>query len=95
MKSTQTARAFGLSSPRDRERHWAKIPDDTDIVVTHGPPHGILDRIQGQTEHQGDPELLAEVKRVQPLLHVFGHVHGAMGLSSRTAPPTSMLPCSV
>ncbi|WP_419806005.1 metallophosphatase domain-containing protein [Terriglobus sp.] len=72
--------AFGLSSPRDREQHWAKIPDDTDILVTHGPPHGILDCIPGQTEHQGDPELLAAVKQVQPLLHVFGHVHGAYGI---------------
>ena len=74
------AAAFGRSSPADRRRHWAKVPDDTNILVTHGPPYAILDRAPGQTEHIGDPELLERLKQLPDLkLHVFGHVHGAYG----------------
>jgi predicted phosphohydrolase len=76
--------AFGLSSPKDRVRHWARIPRDTHVLVTHGPPHGILDRPPGQEEHQGDPELLEAIKGLPELrLHVFGHVHGANGMVER------------
>lgn len=31
------------------------------------------------TYHAGDPELLEAVQRVQPLMHVFGHIHGEWG----------------
>jgi predicted phosphohydrolase len=69
--------AFGLSSPADRSRHWSNMPA-TDVLITHGPPLGVLDRSPGQ-EHMGDPELLEAVQRIAPMLHVFGHVHGAAG----------------
>lgn len=72
--------AFGKSSPTDRKRHWAKIPDDTTVLVTHGPPYGILDRSPGQMERMGDPELRERIRELRSLrLHVFGHVHGAYG----------------
>jgi Icc-related predicted phosphoesterase len=71
--------AFGLSNPADRRRLYATIPDDTDIFITHGPPFGILDVAPGSGYHAGDPELLEAVQRVQPMLHVFGHIHGAYG----------------
>lgn len=35
--------AFGRSSPADRAKLYATIPDDVNILVTHGPPEGILD----------------------------------------------------
>ena len=35
--------AFGMSSGSDRKRTWAKIPDATDILITHSPPFGFLD----------------------------------------------------
>ena len=72
--------AFGMSSSTDRRRHYSAIPPDTDILITHGPPYGILDRSPEESEHQGCPELLAAVKRTKPKLHVFGHVHGAYGV---------------
>jgi Icc-related predicted phosphoesterase len=72
--------AFGKSSGPERKRHWAKIDDDTHILVTHGPPRGILDLTPGQQERIGDPELRSRVRELQSLrLHVFGHVHGAYG----------------
>jgi Icc-related predicted phosphoesterase len=72
--------AFGMSSPNDRKRHWSKVPDDTDVLVTHGPPFGILDLSPEQTERMGDPELRKRVRQLSSLkLHAFGHVHGAHG----------------
>jgi len=72
--------AFGKSSPADRARHWAKVPADTNILITHGPPFGILDLSPGQPERMGDPELLTRVRELRSLrLHSFGHVHGGYG----------------
>jgi predicted phosphohydrolase len=73
--------AFGMISPQKRARHWAKVPE-VDVLVTHGPPLGVLDCAQGQREGIGDPELLAAVQRIRPLLHVFGHVHAGYGQTS-------------
>jgi Icc-related predicted phosphoesterase len=72
--------AFGLSSAKDRKRLYAQIPEDIDILITHGPPYGILDLGPGSHLHQGCPELLDAVMRVGPKLHVFGHIHGAYGV---------------
>jgi Icc-related predicted phosphoesterase len=71
--------AFGKSNAADRKRHWAQIPEGTDILITHGPPFGILDGAPGGNIHEGDPELWEAVLRVRPRLHVFGHVHAGYG----------------
>jgi Icc-related predicted phosphoesterase len=70
--------AFGLSSAEDRLRLYARIPENTDVLITHGPPYGILDSDSGL--HSGCRELFDAVIRVRPKLHVFGHVHGAYGI---------------
>jgi Icc-related predicted phosphoesterase len=75
--------AFAILKAEDRKRHWSRVPQRTDILITHGPPLGILDQPAG-TEHQdGCPELLEAVLRVKPRLHVFGHVHGVHGMTAR------------
>jgi Icc-related predicted phosphoesterase len=71
--------AFGRTDPEDRRRIYAGIPPDTDILVTHGPPYGILDCEHGSSRHQGCKVLLETVQRLKPRLHVFGHVHGSYG----------------
>ena len=54
------------------------IPNDADIIMTHGPPKGILDWCsQG---HVGCPNLLQAIRRVKPLMHCFGHVHEGAGV---------------
>jgi Icc-related predicted phosphoesterase len=63
-------------------RHWDKIPDDTDVLVTHGPPFGTLDKPDMLTPHLGCQELTKAVIRTMPRLHVFGHVHGGYGRES-------------
>lgn len=72
--------AFGLSSPEDRRRLYAQIPEDIDVLVTHGPPYGILDSSPDSGMHSGCRALFDAVMRVRPKLHVFGHVHGAHGI---------------
>ncbi len=53
---------------------WLKIPDNTDILITHQPPYMLLDRVfRG---HAGCPHLRdAVLTRIKPKLHVFGHLH--------------------
>lgn len=70
--------AFNLARGPDLAAVWAKIPAGTDILVTHGPPAGILDRtVRG--EFVGCQDLLDRVWEVRPRLHVFGHIHEAAG----------------
>eukprot|EP00977_Amphora_coffeiformis_P009058 scaffold2050_cov167-Amphora_coffeaeformis.AAC.12 len=58
---------------------WQAIPTDTDILITHGPPYQRGDEINPGT-NVGCPYLLSEVQdRVQPRLHVFGHIHEGRG----------------
>jgi hypothetical protein len=71
--------AFGLSSAVDRKRLYARIPWDIDVLVSHGPPFGILDTAPISGLHEGCRELLDAVTRVKPKLHVFGHIHTAYG----------------
>lgn len=71
--------AFGRSAAADRARAYSVIPKGTDILVTHGPPFGVLDRPGGTGFNNGCRELLAAVRRIRPRLHVFGHIHSAYG----------------
>jgi 3',5'-cyclic AMP phosphodiesterase CpdA len=61
--------------PRDEDVWHGKVPEDTDILITHGPPKGHLD-----TGYLGCRFLLDEIWRKKPRLHVFGHVHEGYGL---------------
>lgn len=71
--------AFNLERDSDEIRAvWEKIPDDTDILITHGPPHGILD-LTLRNNHTGCRALLDRVRAIRPKLHVFGHIHEAYG----------------
>lgn len=69
---------------------WTKIPDDLDLLITHGPPKGVLDdasRYRGGTwagsELAGCEELARRVALVRPRVHAFGHVHGRQGVVER------------
>jgi predicted phosphohydrolase len=70
--------AFNLDRGEPLRRVWAKIPAGIDILMTHGPPYGILDATF-RGELVGCEELLEAVGRVRPKLHVFGHIHEAHG----------------
>lgn len=62
---------------------WEKIPDDTQILVTHVPPAGIMDLMTADGP-SGCAQLLARIGQLKHLkLHVFGHVHGGYGRLER------------
>jgi len=74
---------WGFNAKRGKEIAdiWDKIPTDTDILITHGPPYGILDYDSIQNENGGCEDLLKAVKnRIKPLYHVFGHYHEGYGV---------------
>jgi len=77
--SPYTPTFFSWSFMRDRSvlhRYWNSIPSNTDILITHGPPKGILDLAYGETlEYCGDKSLLNKVLEIQPQYHIFGHIH--------------------
>lgn len=70
--------AFNLDRGAPLRHIWDAIPADTDVLITHGPPHGILDRT-AHGEDVGCEELRRAVERVAPRLHVFGHIHESHG----------------
>lgn len=73
--------AFNL--PRNGEElkaKWNAIPDNTDILITHGPPFEYLDIPGGGRPIRVGCEMLRErVDIVRPKIHVFGHIHGSYG----------------
>ena len=71
--------AFNLPRGPKLAEMWALIPDDTDVLITHSPPYGILDQIYSG-EHVGCEDLLAALQRVRPKVHVFGHIHEGYGM---------------
>lgn len=65
---------WAFQYPRPQDIWSGTVPEDTDILITHGPPLGHLDLMRLGCRH-----LLRELWRVRPLLHVFGHAHEGYG----------------
>lgn len=73
--------AFNLPRGKALADVWALIPDNTDILVTHGPPYGWRDKtIRG--DYVGCVDLLQRCASLENMkLHVFGHIHEGYGVS--------------
>lgn len=72
--------AFNLNRGADLKAKWDCIPAGTDVLITHGPPVGILDRVVRDRSNVGCEDLLQAVKRVRPTVHLFGHIHEGYGV---------------
>lgn len=71
--------AFNVDRGDAISKKWELIPEGIDILVTHGPAHGILDdTINGM--RVGCEELFKKVVQVKPRIHVCGHIHWAYGM---------------
>ena len=70
--------AFNVRRGEPLAACWSAIPEGTDILVTHGPPFGILDEVDSG-ENVGCEELLKKVQEIKPVIHVFGHIHEGRG----------------
>jgi hypothetical protein len=56
--------------------HWDAIPDDTNVLITHGPAYGIGDCIDGTKRHLGCKGLTRRLKHLNQLAyHFYGHIH--------------------
>jgi len=75
--------AFNVNRGRAIAWKWRLIPK-CDVLITHGPPWGVLDQVIDGALHLGCEELGHAVGRVKPRVHVFGHIHGGYG--ERRAP---------
>lgn len=60
------------------EGHQFDIPQNVDVVITHGPPEGVLDYTASQ-QRAGCPHLFQAIHRARPRLHCFGYVHRGWG----------------
>ena len=70
--------AYYLGARGLREK-WSRIPSETDVLITHVPPAGVLDE-SSRGMQLGCEYLLAELPRVSPTLHCFGHIHASTGV---------------
>ena len=73
--------AFNLQCGAEIRAKWDLIPEGIDILVTHGPPLGRGDRVEGG-EDAGCADLLEAIRaRVKPRWHVCGHIHEGYGVT--------------
>lgn len=72
--------AFNLYEP-ELVAKWELIPEGTDVLVLHGPPHGYGDWVRdgGGMKRCGSPSLIDRIKRIGPRLVIFGHIHEGRG----------------
>jgi Icc-related predicted phosphoesterase len=81
--------AFNLNRGPEMAEKWSRIPDDVEVLITHGPPNGILDVVERPhfKENTGCEELVKRVEALSSLgnlkLHIFGHIHCGYGTDER------------
>lgn len=70
---------YYMTDRRKTNRHWEQIPFNTNVLLTHTPPKGILDLAENRkhnVELCGDSALLKTIKKLPDLqCHMFGHIH--------------------
>jgi Icc-related predicted phosphoesterase len=75
--------AWAFNLPRNSLQltaKWEAIPDNTDILITHGPAFGTLDTVAGRPWDNLGCNLLAErIAVIKPKIHVCGHIHSGYG----------------
>lgn len=75
--------AFNLPRGIKLKQKWELIPDNCDVLITHGPPSGFLDKVAGENESLGCEDLGREIiQRVHPKINIFGHIHSGHGISN-------------
>lgn len=72
--------AFNLPrNGQELKEKWNNIPTDIDILITHGPAYGHLDRIINKNDNIGCELLRKRIELVKPKIHVCGHIHTGRG----------------
>lgn len=77
--------AFNRFRGEEIKKHWDKIPLDTNVLITHGPPYKILDEVMYESPYNpeknvGCKDLTEKIKELKQLkAHIFGHIHETYG----------------
>lgn len=65
------------------EEKIMRVPKDIDILITHGPHRGCLDKTTSG-ESAGSTAIEAYIKYInRPKIHVFGHIHESYGMQEK------------
>jgi Icc-related predicted phosphoesterase len=70
--------AFMKHRGNEIARIWHQMPEDTRVLITHGPPLQILDNSH-YGGHSGCYDLFKKIEEVKPKVHIFGHIHEGYG----------------
>lgn len=86
--------AFNITEDEKRAEFINQIPLDTNVLITHAPPYGILDKIWTPPEEEwerpkkrnvGCKAIKSRISELKDLkLHVFGHIHQTSGLTKKS-----------
>lgn len=73
--------AFNRFRGSSIEQHWNKIPENIDVLLTHGPPANMENYLSlvMEGEDVGCEDLYKAIKRVNPKINAFGHIHEGYG----------------
>lgn len=72
--------AFNLQRGEQIRKKWNLIPENTHVLITHGPPFGHGDKtLRG--EPVGCMDLLRTIEKIKPKCHIFGHIHEDPGVT--------------
>lgn len=71
--------AFNADRGVHIRQYWNKIPNDVDILITHGPAFGYLDSVIGMGIPLGCEDLINKIAEVKPKIHACGHIHTGYG----------------
>jgi Icc-related predicted phosphoesterase len=78
--------AFNRDRGEEIKAEWDKIPEGTDIIITHSPPYGKGDllipqyRRRNEDPNVGCKDLLDTIRRIKPSIHLSGHIHSGYGV---------------
>ncbi len=77
--------AFMLDRGEALYQRWQEIPENTDVLITHGPPKGIGDMADMgfKSLNVGCLDLLERIDQLALKAHIFGHIHEGYGLYQR------------
>jgi len=77
-----------MKSRETINRVWEHIPEDTDVLIVHGPPKGVRDLSHdklGRLEFCGDGSLMKKCFKMKDQLKyvMFGHIHDSPGCENQ------------
>lgn len=100
-------KAFTCETEEELAEKWALIPENIDILITHGPPHGSLDQVYKDITNKngkkkrvhcfcGSTSFANRIEKVpRPRMVVFGHIHEQGGKQEKYGSNTILVNCSI